>query len=385
MTQTFTAGQRLRAVFSGMQKPAIIALAFLVAASSPLVGQVAGAEARLERLADGVYAIIHPDATTDWSTNTTDWPHSNVGVVIGDKGVLVVDSDYLPSRAIADIAVIRSLTTKPVLYLVNTHWHGDHTHGNAAYRGSFPGIAIVGARETREHIEIMQARFPALMTTSSARAQQIRDLEQLLARGQDSAGGTLSSSEKARLALNIRQRRGEIEELSKLRVAPPTMVFDNELPIDLGNRLVLLHNWGRAHSPDDVTIYLPREQILFSGDILVHPVPYAWHSYPTHWRQVLRGIEALPVAALVPGHGPVQHDHTYTRLVYELMDSTIARTSALVRRGGTVDSVKKQLDLSDLRPRFVQPNDSLARVLWDGSIKDGLAERAYWCVIGYDC
>src|SRR3954471_17528033 len=128
-----------------------------------LPAQSPNAQARVERLAEGVYAIIHPDATSDWSTNTTHRSNSNVGVIIGDTAVLVVDSDYLPSAAKADIALIRKLTPKPVLFLVNTHWHGDHTHGNSVYRETFPGISIVGARENRDYIEINQARFPSFM------------------------------------------------------------------------------------------------------------------------------------------------------------------------------------------------------------------------------
>jgi glyoxylase-like metal-dependent hydrolase (beta-lactamase superfamily II) len=97
-----------------------------LAIASTVSAQTPNAKPRVERLANGVYAIIHPDATTDWSTNTTDWPNSNVGVIVGDTAVLVVDSDYLPSAAKADIALIRTLTKKPVRFLVNTHWHGDH-------------------------------------------------------------------------------------------------------------------------------------------------------------------------------------------------------------------------------------------------------------------
>ena len=353
--------------------------------AASLGAQSPNTEARVERLAEGVYAIIHPDATTDWSTNTTDWPNSNVGVIVGDTAVLVVDSDYLPSQARADIALIRRLTPKPVRFLVNTHWHGDHTHGNSVYLESFPGISIVGARANRDYIDINQARFPSFMTAQGLRARLIRDLERLLATRADSAGHALAPSERARLALNIAQRRQEIEELSNLKVAPPTMLFDSVMRIDLGNRVVILQNRGRANSPDDVTIYVPRDKVLFSGDIIVLPVPYAFRSHPTHWSTVLRQLEAIPIVALVPGHGPVQRDHTYTRLVRELMDSTIARARGIILRAGTVDSVKKNLDLSDFRSRFVRPDDALARVLWDDSIKDALAGRAYYCSIGYDC
>lgn len=357
----------------------------LLALPASLAAQTPDAKPRVERLATGVYAIIHPDATTDWSTNTTDWPNSNVGVIIGDKAVLIVDADYLPSVTRADIAEIRRLTSKPVRYLVNTHWHGDHTHGNSVYRDTFPGISIVGARENAEYIEINQARFPSFMTPAGIRAQQIRDLERLQATGADSTGHPLSTEQRSRLALNIAQKKQEIDELSKLVVAPPTKLFDTEMRIDLGNRLVVLHNWGRANSPDDVTIYVPSERILFSGDILVHPVPYAYRAYPTHWSKVLRQIEAIPIAALVPGHGPIQHDHAYTKLVEELMDSTLARSRAIILRAGTVDSVKKNLDLSDFRPRFVHADDALARALWDDSVLGALPARAYYCAIGYDC
>jgi glyoxylase-like metal-dependent hydrolase (beta-lactamase superfamily II) len=223
------------------------------------------------------------------------------------------------------------------------------------------------------------------MTSSGARAQQIRDLERLQASGNDSAGHALSADERLRLALNIAQKRQEIDELSKLVVAPPTRLFDTEMQIDLGNRRVILHNWGRANSPADVTIYLPAEKILFSGDILVHPVPYTYRSYPTHWSKVLREIESIPVISLVPGHGSVQNDHAYTSLVRELMDSTLARSRAIIMRAGTVDSVKKNLDLSDFRARFVHPDDALAKALWDDSIIGALPGRAYYCAIGYDC
>lgn len=356
-----------------------------LACVTALSAQSPNAQPRVERLANGVYTIIHPDATSDWPTNTTDWPNSNVGVIIGDSAVLVVDSDYLPSVARADIALIRTLTKKPIRYLVNTHWHGDHTHGNSVYRDAFPAISIVGARENHDFIQINQARFPSLMTQTGLRAKYIRDLEVLLSNGRDSAGRVISAAEQVRLSLNIAQRRREIDELALLKVAPPTVLFDSAMRIDLGRKVVVLRNWGRANSPDDVTIYVPADRILFTGDIVVHPVPYAWRSYPTHWSKVLTGIEQISVTALVPGHGPVQRDHTYTRLVHTLMDSTLARTRAIVLRGGTVDSVKKNLDLSDLERRFVHAGDRLARVLWDDSIKDGLAGRAYYCAIGYDC
>ena len=94
-----------------------------------------------------MYVILHDNATEDW-------PHGNTGVVIGETGVLVVDSTYLPSRARADIALIRKLTDKPVRYLAYTHWHFDHNNGGIAYRQAFPAVDVVSARETARYIEL---------------------------------------------------------------------------------------------------------------------------------------------------------------------------------------------------------------------------------------
>src|SRR5215218_8881897 len=92
-------------------------------------------ERTVTQIAEGVYVIRHPDAPTGF-------PNGNTTVIIGDKEVLVVDSCYLPSDASKDIEQIRQWTSKPVRYLVNTHWHGDHTKGNSTYAEAFPEISI---------------------------------------------------------------------------------------------------------------------------------------------------------------------------------------------------------------------------------------------------
>ena len=340
---------------------------------------IADSGARMERLADGVYAIIHDDATDNW-------PHGNTGVVVGDDGVLVVDATYLPSRARADIVLIRRVTDKPVRYLVNTHWHGDHTHGNGVYRDSFPGIAIVGPREARHYLELNRARWPKMATApNSASRASLAALEARLAKGSDSAGRALSTAERGRLQSLIPRRRHELEELAKVQVAPPDLLFDGELTLTLGKRRIQLRDWGRANSPHDVTVHLPDERVMFTGDILVHPVPYAFGAWPVQWIGVLRGLEAMPVAALVPGHGRPMRDHAYTALVRELFETSLSHVNELARQGRTLQEVQRQIDLEQLRRRFVAEGDRDAQELWDGSIKAAMIESMYQCTVGYRC
>lgn len=353
-------------------------------APQTIVARDAGA--RMERLADGVYAILHDDAIHDWPSGAVDWPHGNTGVVVGDDGVLVVDATFYPSRARADIALIRQVTDKPVRYLAITHWHGDHTNGAIAYREAFPNMVVVSARENREFIPLNQLRYPKnVVAPGSTTRKALEQLEGFQASGKDSAGRALTAAEKTSLAAAIRERRTQLSEFATVKAVLPTLAFDHELTIDLGRKVVVLRDRDRANSPHDVTAYLPDERVLFTGDILVYPVPYAMASHPVPWIAVLRDVEATPITSLVPGHGPVMHDHAYTRQVRELFEAAQSRIAALLREGKTLDDVQKTVNLDDFRARFVFNEDPTAVAYWDYSIKNTLIERTYQCVVGYRC
>ena len=335
--------------------------------------------ARVHRVANGVYAIIHDDATDEW-------PHGNTGVIVGDDGVLVIDADYWPSRARADIALVRRLTDRPVRWLVNTHWHGDHTHGNAEYRDAFPGIRIVSARENGRLVDVNLARWPRQATAAgSPKRVALARLDSVLAAGRDSAGRELAAAERDSLARVVRQRRTELDELAAVRVVGPDTLFDDSLTIRLGRRAVRLVNQGRANSPADVTVWLPVERVLFTGDIVVAPIPYLGYSYPSHWTRVLGRIERMPVSVLVPGHGEPMRDLTYVRTVRRALETAMGRVDSLMRLGiGTQDAVRAAVPLDDLRALFPVRGAPMTDGDW-AVTRRVLAERAWACTIGYGC
>jgi glyoxylase-like metal-dependent hydrolase (beta-lactamase superfamily II) len=268
--------------------------------------------------------------------------------------VLVVDATYLPSRARADIALIRTVTNLPVRYLVYTHWHFDHNNGGIAYREAFPNVTIVSERETGRFIDL-NATWWAKMNTreGSPKRKALAELERRLQQGRDSTGQSLSAQAREDLALNVRQRRGELEELGSLAVVKPDLVFDRELTLTLGHRRIQIHDWGKANSPHDVTVYLPDERILFTGDILVHdPFPYLGASWPVPWAEVLRQVEQLPAGVIVPGHGGVMHDHAYVTLVRELLEAVTTRVEALAREGHSLEEIQNSATFDEFRPRF---------------------------------
>lgn len=304
------------------------------------------ATARVEKLAEGLYAILHDDAILQWPSGATGWPHGNTGVVVGDEGVLVVDSTE-----------------------------------------AFPGLTVVSQRATGEHMAFWDVRWPQVETPAGSESRkELKELEERLASGKDAEGAAIGPESRALLERVIGQIRNEISELEAFRPGPaPELVFDEDLALDLGRRRVELCNRGRANSPADVTVFLPEEKVLFAGDILVHPVPYAMGSYPVAWAQVLRGLDALDAAVIVPGHGPVFRDEGYLQLVRELLEATAARVRALGLQGKTLEQIKKEIDLQDLWARFVVGDDPTAVYFWDYSVKDALIERAYRSIAGSMC
>lgn len=355
------------------------ALALALVAWAPAAAaqaQARDAGARLERVADGVYVIIHDDATDDW-------PHGNTGVILGDDGVLVVDATYLPSRARADIALIRSVTTRPVRYVVYTHWHFDHNNGGIAYKQAFPGVTVVSERENAGYI-VLNGTWWAKMSLApgSPRQASLAVLETELSSGRDTTGRPLAPEARARLEKAVRQRKAEMAELATLEVVPPDLLFDKALTLWLGKRRIDLVDRGRANSPHDVTVWLPDDRILFTGDIVVQsPLPYLLASWPVPWIRVLQDIEAVPAAALVPGHGPVMRDPGYVRQVRALLEAATSRTADLARQGKTLDQIQATLDLDDIRRATPVWQDPALDADWKESIRM-LIERAWRGVRG---
>ncbi|NOT07776.1 MAG: MBL fold metallo-hydrolase [Gemmatimonadales bacterium] len=316
-------------------------------------------------VAPGVFVILHPRATDNF-------PNGNSMVVVGDDGVLVVDTGYLPSVAREDIAWIKTLTPKPVRYVVNTHWHYDHNNGNADYRKAFPGVEIVAHRETQRLIALNSARYAAGVVVEGSGSRKTLEAY----RTQLTSDTSLTPVERDTVRARIAQREREMEEMGTLAVEPPTRTFDRELNLRLGGRQIRLLHLARGNTPGDVVVWLPAEQVVAVGDLLVHPIPYAYNSIPHEWVAFLRGVDSLGARTIVPGHGPVFRDPAYLRQVTGLLESVVNHVFAGYRAGQTVDQVRAGFDFGPWRDRFAGTNDFLRRV-FDGSIVTALVDRAF--------
>ena len=340
------------------QRSLLLATAVLAAWWSPAGAQIAprygsvfdGSTA--EKLAEGVYAFIAPDSKTPYF-------NGNTLVVIGDGGVLVVDSgDALPATR-KTIDAIKRLTPLPVRYLVNTHWHWDHTLGNGEYRAAFPGVTIISTSTTRE---LMDTKGRENLAGSIAAIPPYLDaLRQALAVGTRRDGTSLTLADRESLQAQIDDLGRGLGFYQEAVVALPDVTFERELTLRLGGTVVKIMAFGPGNTAGDAVVYVPDAKVVASGDLVVAPTPFAYDSFIFDWPAAMKRLTALDAAVIVPGHGPVMRDWAYARTITELLESVGAQVRRAVARGLSLEETRKTVDVSAIRARMTGNDPILQR------------------------
>jgi len=277
-------------------------------------------------VAEGVYAAI---SKPQYKVNC------NAAVIILDDGVLVVDTHSKPSAARALISQIKTVTDKPVKFVVNTHFHWDHYQGNQAYPASWPaGIEIISSEATRESIE--HRGIPRVKHEITTMPKEIETLKAGLAAAND-------PKQKAEIQENIRQAEEYFGELKTMRATLPTLTFDRSLVIHHGSRTVEILWLGRAHTDGDVFVYLPKEKVIATGDALHGWTPFMNDGYPYDWVRTLDAAEKLDFEHVIGGHGDVMHDKSTFELWKQYFHDLMAETAEVFAQGATLDEARKRL------------------------------------------
>lgn len=316
-------------------------------ASLPLLGDSSSTPERsVTKLAEGVYEIRHEDPPLGFV-------NGNTTVIIGSREVFVVDSCSVASAAQEDIAQIRKWTDKPVRYLLNTHWHHDHNAGNIDYRDAFPGLAIVAHAETKAMLDATSPTVAAGIIKSAIEARSA--IEKALQSGIGSDGKPLTDARRKRGEKMLADSTKVIDDAKNYKYAGPTLAFRDELIIDLGDRIVEVKQLGRGNTGGDAVVYLPKEKILVTGDLVVHPVPYTFDGYPSEWIGTLDKLAAVDADVIVPGHGDVEHDKKYILQLRNLMKSIVTQvdTQVHINHDVSLDDVKKSVDIKKQREEIL--------------------------------
>jgi len=206
----------------------------------------------------------------------TDGEDSNTTFIITTEGVIIIDTRPTPTEARKVLKEIRKLTDLPIVYTINTHYHGDHTFGNQIFKSSKSIIAHKNVRDT------------------------------LIKSGQDH--------------LSLFKTFG-LPGMDEVEVTPPNIVYEKGMEIWLGEyRLQLLYH-GKGHTNGDTIIFLDQLRTVITGDLVFNKkIPYMADAYIDEWIESLKYIQFLKNETVIPGHGPIGGRPTVIAMKHYLMD-----------------------------------------------------------------
>jgi cyclase len=293
----------------------------------------------LIKVAEGVFAAIaKPGGLAS----------GNAGFIVGDSGVLIVDTFFTPIAAEELIAEIGKLTGNPIKYAVNTHYHLDHTGGNQ----------ILAARNVPI---IAHDNVSAWQTTKNRRFLPLP--EELQKRRADAAkqlSDTAADEKDKRSQLERQLRR--LDAMLAIKLTPPSMTFsEGTLHLYLGTREVVVFSLP-GHTGGDVLVYVPDADVMFTGDMgWSKTLPNLVDATVNDWIPSLDKILSNhPNTRFVPGHGGVAGG-VEMRDFRDYLDDLRSRVKKGIADGLTIEQAKKELKLPDKYTtfgfqNFAQPN-----------------------------
>lgn len=207
-------------------------------------------------LAPGVHALL-----------ANQMPKDNNGLIVGDRGGLVVDAGINGTIARQIQGLAQCVTDRPVRYLANTTYHGDHTFGNSAFSSQ---------------VTILSSALNRASMLDLAREKRIR-------------------------CGNLRGNLVALDDVREWR--RPDIVFDSYLQVDLGGRIVELWHFGPGNAPGDTIIYVPDAKVAWTGNFLPRAgvAPTLLEGGPDPYVETLLAMQRTldPSTIIVPGHGPM--------------------------------------------------------------------------------
>jgi cyclase len=333
-SKEFVMRLRIFALIAGLcAVPCLTAQAQPVTQSYPVVQ---GSAYKFEKIADGVFyaTVMRPGLG------------SNNVVVINDTDVLIVDAGTSPAAARAFVDDVKKLTDKPIRYVVNTHWHYDHTAGNQIFGPEVQIIATDYLYQMLATVDVLH-REPYLTSQVTNLSTRVDALTSQIAAEQN-------AQQKLALQKDLADTQRLQQNNSEIKVAPPTIHFSTKMVLNRGGREIDLLFLGRGHTGGDTVVYLPKERIVCTGDLMESRLAYMGDAFFDEWITTLEELKKLDFGVDLPGHGvPFTNKSLITAYQAYLAD-LVNQVTKLKNEGVSPDDAAKRVNLTTHAKDFSQ-------------------------------
>jgi glyoxylase-like metal-dependent hydrolase (beta-lactamase superfamily II) len=272
----------------------------------------------------------------------------NGAIVINADDVLVVDSHMTPAAAWALLRELGNITPKPVRYVVNTHFHFDHLHGNQVFPED---VEIIGHEFTREMVVTGKSTsgrsYDSYIGTLPERIEEMnRELE-----------ATTDADKRSDLEEQVADLKRFKLATDAVEPIPPNITMTRRLTLHRGGREIKLMFFGRGHTGGDVVVYLPHEKILITGDLLVEGLPYIGDGYPLEWIETLEQLKGLEFDVVLGGHGQAFGKREKIDHLQAYLGDFWERTVEMYRNGVGAEEAAGRIDMRSHAEHFPQITD----------------------------
>ena len=319
--------QRLTSVFLFI---GIIGLAATASAQTPIAH-------RFIQVAPGVYAALG---------NGTIETRDTSGVIVNNDDVFLVDTNITPEATRRLVNDIKTLTDKPIRYVVNTHWHYDHVDGNQIFG---PEVSIIGHANERTAIlaGVLKNRLALEFQNLPG---QLDNIQKQIASEQDPA-------RKMQLEDRLKTQEAYQQQLMETVPTPPNVTFDDHMTIFRGDREIRLIHPGRGHSDTDVLVYLPKEKVIMTGDFFEGPVTGALNfGFHDEWANNLEKLKTFDYETTIAGHGEPFKGKERIDYFQAFLRDLWSQTKALHDRKVPVSDAAKRIDMTAHKSHYQNIN-----------------------------
>ena len=302
---------------------------------------VQGKYYKFEKIADGVYYASPGFNGTIFPFGSNPFFGANLVVVVNKDDVLLVDSATSPAAARALVADIKRLTDKPVRYVVNTHWHYDHTDGNSVFGPEVQIIAHDYVRQAISTFDILHNE-PFKSSTRNAPGALMDRYKRLIAAEKDA--GRKAALQK-QLADSEAATKDFVRDIKEIKPTPPTMTYTDKLVLYRGGREIQLLFLGRGHTGGDTVVFLPKERIVATGDLMESRIAFMGSAFFDEWLKTLDALKRLDWAVDLPGHGAPFTDKGLITSFQSYLSDVMSQVAKLRAQGVSPEDAAKRVDL----------------------------------------